>query len=237
MYFNPDNHTWSTVPGNESLRYKGEVDSVTGLPHGMGILAYDECHFYIGELQQGKRHGRGFMFRKEVTSQVKPVWHRGTYEEVMATAEFDSCGRPIHYENVGKWVNEEVKTAHWYKEQDGYWQDDNYTGDADTSALYRHPWNKRELGYKNTSLYSGSGSSPYGPFFHAFGDMLKKNGDFGDYHLVTLYDEDHILLVTHQERVCKLGVGERFVWKDTWGEPGQESGTIYEELLREPEQQ
>ena len=237
MYFNPDNHTWSTVPGNESLRYKGEVDAVTGLPRGMGILAYDDCHFYIGELQQGRRHGRGFMFRKEVTSEVKPVWHRGTYEEVMATAEFDSCGRPIHYENVGKWVNEEVKTAHWYKEQDGYWKDDAYMSDADVSALYRHPWTKRELGYMNTNLYDGKKGSPYGPFYHALSDMLKKNGSFGDYHLVTLYDEDHLLLVTHQERVCKIGVGETFVWNDTWGDPGHEGGTIYEEMLREPEQQ
>jgi hypothetical protein len=89
----------------------------------------------------------------------------------------------------------------------------------------------------NTNLYDGKKSSPYGPFYHALSDMLKKNGSFGDYHLVTLYDEDHLLLVTHQERVCKIGVGETFVWNDTWGDPGHEGGTIYEEMLREPEQQ
>ena len=79
MYLDPSNSSWNPVPGNEPQRYKGEEAPVTGLPHGMGILAYDECHFYIGELCQGKRHGRGFMFLKKVTSEVKPVWHRGTY--------------------------------------------------------------------------------------------------------------------------------------------------------------
>lgn len=234
MYFSINSHTWDPVEGTK-YHYKGEVDA-TGLPHGMGVLAFDDCHFYIGELKQGKRHGRGFMYIKEQKTEVKPVWHRGTYEEVMRTASFDSCGRPIHYENVGEWVNEKVTTSTWHKEQDGYWDEDVYQKDADVSPLYRHPWNKCELGYSNYSLYDGSAGSVYGPFFKPL-SIVKKNGSFGDYHLVTLYDADHLLVVTHQERVCKLGVGDTFEWDDTWGDPGHEGGSRYQTILREPQQE
>ena len=234
MNLKPSGYGWSAVPGSDTLRYMGETDAATGMPDGMGILAYDDSHFSIGELRQGRRHGRGFLYIKEEKTEVKPVWHRGTYEEVMATAEFDSCGRVIHCENVGKWVNEGVTTATWHKEQDGHWQDDAYAGDADVSPLYRHPWNKRELGYGHYSLYDGSAGSEYGPFFSPLSG-LKKDGAFGDYHMATLYDADHLLVVTHQQRVCKLGVGDSFEWDETWGDPGHERGTRYQTYLREPQ--
>ena len=55
---------WILLP--DGKRYQGEIDTATGLPHGLGMMALDATTFYAGEFSNGKRHGRGFLITLEV---------------------------------------------------------------------------------------------------------------------------------------------------------------------------
>ena len=62
--------------------------------------------------------GYGFIFSRNET--VTTFTRRKTYEEVMSTAEFDSCGRVIHAE--GGMVTKRYTSVEWICEGAGYWQ-------------------------------------------------------------------------------------------------------------------
>ena len=105
---------WLTLP--DGRRYQGETDEVTNMPDGLGIITCEDFnHFYVGEFRDGKRCGRGFLLTHEQWSAVEPVWVNGSYEEVMATAEFDSCGRVIHTDRVGHYENRNIQHEAWKK--------------------------------------------------------------------------------------------------------------------------
>ena len=114
--------------------YRGNLDKDKGIPDGYGVMAYpiiSSCkrdyygnviisQLYVGHFSNGVREGRGFVLtRKEYT---KTLTRKRTYEEVMETAEFDSCGRVIHCE--GGPISYEVKEEQWVMESDGIWKDD-----------------------------------------------------------------------------------------------------------------
>lgn len=61
--------------------------------------------------------GYGFIFSRNET--VTTFTRRKTYEEVMSTAEFDSCGRVIHTE--GGMVTKRYTSVEWICEGAGYW--------------------------------------------------------------------------------------------------------------------
>ena len=84
MYFRV--HDWPVLPSGQS--YFGN-QSDDNKPNGLGVITLeDDHHFYIGEFVNGKRQGRGFLLTHEEWDSIDSVWVRGSYEEVMATAEF-----------------------------------------------------------------------------------------------------------------------------------------------------
>ena len=74
---------------------------------------------FAGELKGGVLNGYGFVFRKKVTEET--YTRRPTYEEVMSTAEFDSCGRVIYCD--GSMRTEVRRNVEWIKEGIGLWKD------------------------------------------------------------------------------------------------------------------
>lgn len=74
---------------------------------------------FAGELKGGVLNGYGFVFRKKVTEET--YTRRPTYEEVMSTAEFDSCGRVIYCD--GSMRTEVRRNVEWLKEGIGLWKD------------------------------------------------------------------------------------------------------------------
>lgn len=136
-----DKWTWPYL--YEGRRYWGEVKD--GVPHGYGIMAYTAADtdkitsLYVGGFENGVRSGRGFMLNldEQIIIHERPA----TYEDVMETAEFDSCGRPIHYASIHTVQTRELRRE-WLLAKDGLWADDHYT-----EAVKRDftPWEKCAL--------------------------------------------------------------------------------------------
>jgi len=41
--------------------YIGEMDSISGLPHGEGSITFTDCRYYKGTWKKGKVHGFGVL--------------------------------------------------------------------------------------------------------------------------------------------------------------------------------
>lgn len=94
-----------------------------GSENGLGTIVSPNGDIGSGELRQGVLNGYGFAFVKREWDEEKT--RKKTYEEVMETAEFDSCGRviycdgsPLTYKEhrvdwlpigMGLWENGELK--------------------------------------------------------------------------------------------------------------------------------
>ena len=206
----------------DGRRYMGECDETTHLPQGLGIIAIDKDHFYAGEFKQGKRHGRGFIIYHEVYSRKENVWVRGSYEEVMATAEFDSCGRVIHTDRVGHYVQDTVSYWSWNKLQDGIWDDDNFISPVDLSPLKQDPWKWAETIYTQTDFYGNKpGNNPY--TYNNNISSAKADGSYsfnGD-AFVTVYDDSHLMFCDSYGHVFILGENEEYHYDVMWS-----NGTI-----------
>ena len=206
MHFRVDD--WPVLPSGQS--YLGNL-SDDNQPNGLGTITLeDDHHFYIGEFVNGKRQGRGFLLTHEEWDNVEDVWQRGTYEEVMATAEFDSCGRVIHVENVGHYVKQKVHHSQWKKSQDGYWQDDAFVKEISLEPLHQSPWKEcytshfAEWAYIDTFTSSGE--------YRRYIYEAAPNGDYS-FNLdayITIYDDDHLMCVDTYGRVFVLGIGDTF---------------------------
>lgn len=144
----------------EGKPYRGEKDPSTGKPDGYGILLYQDeegktVMLYAGGFKQGLRHGRGYLLRleeKDASYQRKP-----TYEEVMSTAEFDSCGRVIHVDNIQSITVRRTEYL-WMLEQDGLWADDAF---VEPCARDFTPWKDSIVYAQWDEVSSGSVSHSY----------------------------------------------------------------------------
>lgn len=202
---------WLALP--DGRRYQGETlaDSLT--PHGLGIITLcDYSHFYVGEFAHGKRHGRGFTLTHKQWNAVEPVWVKGTYEEIMATAMFDSCGRVIHCDNVGHYENHTVHHEQWIKECDGRWADDNFIEPADPDALKRAPWK-----WAMTLYGHNDNGGPIGKYSEAFIRHITDAEPDGEYSFngrayVTVFDDEHLLFCDRSGHVFKLGLDETHIY-------------------------
>ena len=198
---------WLALP--DGRRYQGETIENSCIPHGLGIITLDDDqHFYVGEFAHGKRHGRGFTLTHKQWEAVEPVWVNGTYEEVMATAMFDSCGRVIHTDRVGHYENFTVHHEQWIKDSDGVWADDNFVEPCDANALKRTPWK-----YAMT-LYD---YDHYGRPIDNYRDVFTKHiadadpdgcYSFNGRAYVTVLDDEHLLFCDRYGHVFKLGLDE-----------------------------
>lgn len=198
---------WLALP--DGSRYQGETlaDSLT--PHGLGIITLgDDLHFYAGEFAHGKRHGRGFTLTHKKWEAVESVWINGSYEEVMATAEFDSCGRVIHCDRVGHYEKCTVHHEQWIKDCDGRWADDTFIEPCAPDALKRAPWKWA------MTLYD---YDDYGHPIEKYSDVFTKHiadaGSDGRYSFnghayVTVADDEHLLFCDCSGHVFKLGLNE-----------------------------
>ena len=212
---------WMQLP--DGRRYQGECDETTHLPQGLGIIALDKDHFYVGEFKQGKRHGRGFIIYHEVYSRKEQVWVSGSYEEVMATAEFDSCGRVIHTDVVGHNEMRMVTNENWNKLQDGIWDDDNFISPVDLSPLKQNPWKWAETIYTHTDFYDNKPGYP--STYNNNISSARKDGSysFNGKAFVTVYDDSHLMFCDRYGHVFILSDNEEYHYDVMWSD-----GTIRE---------
>ena len=204
MNLHPDK--WALLP--DGRRYQGDTDTSTMLPHGLGIIALDDCHFYAGEFVGGKRHGRGFVIEHTAEEREEEVWVNGTYEEVMATAHFDNAGRAISYDNVGHYERRKVLHVSWEKTHDGVWENDLPVSDANIKALHQAPW-KWAVAECSVSQYCGS--VPDVPSFYEapIGELSAESSiELNGKTFVTPYNEHSLLLCSSQGHVFVLAPGD-----------------------------
>ena len=204
MNLHPDK--WALLP--DGRHYQGDTDTSTMLPHGLGIIALDDNHFYAGEFVGGKRHGRGFVIERTAEEREEEVWVNGTYEEVMATAHFDNAGRAISYDNVGHYERRKVLHVSWAKTHDGVWENDLPVSDANIKALHQAPW-KWAVAECSVSQYCGS--VPDVPsFYEAPIGKLSAEGsiELNGKTFVTPYNEHSLLLCSSQGHVFVLAPGD-----------------------------
>ena len=204
MNLHPDK--WALLP--DGRRYQGDTDTSTMLPHGLGIIALDDSHFYAGEFVGGKRHGRGFVIERTAEEREEEVWVNGTYEEVMATAHFDNAGRAISYDNVGHYERRKVLHVSWEKTHDGVWENDLPVSDANIKALHQAPW-KWAVAECSVSQYCGS--VPDVPSFYEapIGELSAESSiELNGKTFVTPYNEHSLLLCSSQGHVFVLAPGD-----------------------------
>ena len=204
MNLHPDK--WALLPNGR--HYQGDTDTSTMLPHGLGIIALDDNHFYAGEFVGGKRHGRGFVIERTAEEREEEVWVNGTYEEVMATAHFDNAGRAISYDNVGHYERRKVLHVSWAKTHDGVWENDLPVSDANIKALHQAPW-KWAVAECSVSQYCGS--VPDVPSFYEapIGELSAEGSiELNGKTFVTPYNEHSLLLCSSQGHVFVLAPGD-----------------------------
>ena len=207
---------WDKTP--DGSKYQGQTDPLSGQPNGLGILKLRGQDFYVGELRQGKRHGRGFVLHLKVERKRETYYHRYSYEEVMSTAEFDSCGRVIHTGPGGEVRTIEKKEGTYIKEKDGWWEDDVFKRPADLSLLQGEPFCQCELSYQDGEV---SKENPdrfiihYGPYVASLSEMTDRGVvKFNGYEsFVTPYDDHRLLVLTSDHALFIVGAGEISEWK------------------------
>lgn len=198
---------WQALP--DGRRYQGSLNNETNLPDGLGIVTCEDFnHFYVGSFRNGKRHGRGFLLVHEKWSAEEPVWVNGSYEEVMATAHFDNCGRVIHVDKVGHYENHTANHEKWRKECDGIWENDSFVSEISSDALRQEPWKSAMTLYS----YDHYGN-PVTDFRKAFTNHIADAEPDGAYSFngrayVTAYDDTHLLFCDCRGHVFTLAIDE-----------------------------
>ena len=141
----------------------------------------------------------------------------------MATAEFDSCGRVVHCDPVGRYVLQTVTHENWNKLQDGIWDDDNFISPVDLSPLKQNPWKWAETIYTHTDFYDNKPGSP--STFNNNISSARKDGSysFNGKAFVTVYDDSHLMFCDRYGHVFILGDNEEYHYDVMWSD-----GTIRE---------
>lgn len=218
---------WQLLPSG--YHYHGPTDPTTGQPEGLGVLilinglevkgsSRREYAYYIGEFHHGKRDGHGYVLHyKEVEEQY---WQRGTYEEVMATAEFDQCGRPIHYQNVGKWVK--GLFWRWLIEQNGQWSADAFVSQEPTNFSKLEPWVNSYFFMTVQQLVDGewkdveynwhNSQNIRFPLRDNFNYWTHKWPGYDNCAAINKYNREKLLVCNEYGAVFTLGYNEQFIW-------------------------
>ena len=206
MDLNPEK--WVTLASGK--QYKGQLN-VRCQPEGFGICQESKNSFYVGEFCNGWRHGRGFLLHFERWTEDRMVWQQGSYEEVMATAEFDSCGRVIHVDNVGKYVPDKVTCERWYITDDGIWEADRYKHDVSRAVLQSPAWTDAVTAYTHYEFYRESYFREPTRFFRE----VKEARPDGQYSFnrgafIAPYDRTSLLVCDADGNVCRVEAGKEF---------------------------
>lgn len=125
---------------------------------------------YIGETSQdGKREGFGVLF--EADHRTDSYTRHLSYEEVMRTAEFDSCGRVIHTGPAYETTYEEVD---FYRVGFlGWWKDDEAVKSWDVKGI---PWTGLRIHHEIDGMYDTHSvyEAPLGPLLQAEYSKVKE---------------------------------------------------------------
>lgn len=192
----------------DGRKYLGAIDALTLEPDGLGIVALSEGTFYAGEFRSGLMAGRGMVVTCEEWDSLDPVWRPGSYEETMATAQFDQAGRITHVDSVGTWEKQQRHHTHWHKDKDGFWLDNTFQREMNRGPLGREPWRNARTTYIQCELYSGRCNYPH--IYQKDFDSLTMGGEYilNNAAFVTLYDDLHILACSYRGKVFTLAPGE-----------------------------
>lgn len=231
MNLHPDE--WALLP--DGRRYQGETDKSTMLPHGFGIIAIDDSHFYAGEFVGGKRHGRGFVIEHTVEEREEEVRVNGTYEEVMATAHFDNADRAISYDNAGHYERRKVRHDSWTKHHDGKWENDVLVSEVHTEALHSSPWRWATIECSINHYYNGTPGMPSNyatPLNEASADgSIALNGKA----FVSPYDEHRLMFCTSQGHVFALAADHNKQFHSRYSDGNLRQCFSYSLSLDEPD--
>ena len=182
--------------------------------NGYGIRSFADENgkitaLYVGGFKDGLRNGRGFMLN------LKETEHRyerkATYEDVMKTAEFDSCGRIIHVDNI-QTVSWTETHRSWMLADDGLWADDAFVEPVERDFT---PWKDQSLEIAWDLIENGE------VVYHHLTEQesisaRKEEGwlDLDDiFHVFLTPLPDGRLLMLHDDGCCfALKMGESQVW-------------------------
>ncbi|MBO4605341.1 MAG: hypothetical protein J5667_02215 [Bacteroidales bacterium] len=98
-----------------------------GSENGLGTIISPEGDIGSGQLKDGVLNGYGFAFIKKTWEET--ITRKKTYEEVMETAEFDSCGRVIYCD--GSPLTYTEKREDWILMGAGLWEDGKLVRQSD----------------------------------------------------------------------------------------------------------
>ena len=199
----------------KGLHYLGALTGGYNRPFGFGIIELKKNTYYVGEFQNGQAYGRGFMLKHKKWTELKKYTVQGTYEEVMATAEFDSCGRVIHCEPV--YHTREVKeTMEAFRiEDDGIWVTGKFRNATPNKMLQSKEWSEAVIGYSRIEVYKNSGSlSPR----YTTVPLSQREEDgslkLENYCFCTVYDNLSLLVLPNSDAPFRLEVGKEHVLYD-----------------------
>ena len=154
--------------------------------------------------------GYGFIFSRNET--VTTFTRRKTYEEVMSTAEFDSCGRVIHTE--GGMVTEKRTSVEWICEGAGYWQNGAPAQPAENQPAENQPA-ENQLASNQPAQPDGNPAdptaNPTGTHPRLILNAVYKEYMFGK-HSRTALDHDFDLSEAGPDGHLKGGWYELHVW-------------------------
>lgn len=207
--------TWLLLP--DGRRYKGATDPDGITPEGLGIMAVSENEFQIGNFLNGKLHGRGFTLTHEAWTNIEPVWIRGSYEEVMATAEFDSCGRVVHVDNVGHYEDRSVCHEKWTTDKDGFWEHGKFVNPIGKGLLKSLPWKWAITEYSRVDYYGGKPCSPAVYDNKIINAKPDGSYSFNGQAYVTVYDEHSLLFCDRYGTVFRLAPDEEYHYDEMSG--------------------
>ena len=211
MYLSPEEWVQITDGYAKGKRYNGSVSLGYSRPEGMGILKIKKDLYQVGEFDNGQLCGRGLMLQRKEWMEDVTFTTRGTYEEVMATAEFDSCGRVISCQPVTHTHTQKEKRERWIISQDGIWSNGEFRNETPKNILNSEWWKEAQIGFMHIQTYDNHPSTDAryrSKALSAMDDehMLELEGHL----LLTVYDNLSLLAFAHG-LPFRLDVGKEFV--------------------------
>lgn len=195
-------------------RYVGGL-TYSGRPDGFGIIELKRNTYYVGQFENGQAYGRGFLLTHKTWKEKQTVTYQGTYEEIMATAEFDSCGRVIHCEPVYHTKEVEETVERWQIDNDGIWSMDKLQKELKHDILKSDAWKEAKLSYSTMEVYQNFES--HAPRYST--RPLSEREEDGslmleDYCFITPFDNTSLLVLPHSGAPFRLEIGKEVVVYD-----------------------
>ena len=204
---------WVQIMDGEAAgkRYVGGL-TYSGRPEGFGVLQLEPDVYYVGQFLNGQAHGRGFILAYKEWTEKTTVTYQGTYEEVMATAEFDSCGRVVHCDPVVHTKEVDQTIEQWHIERDGKWTMDKLVKELAPTILTSEAWREAVLGYSTGEVFDRFDS--FAPRYKT--RPLRDREEDGsikleNYWFVTPFDNISLLVLPNHGAPFRLEIGQEVV--------------------------